>query len=71
MAFLQSFYYTAYDWWFNPGGLFRGPEGTAWNFVFDTASSWLLPGLATLCPLAFLAHLTYSAIKQYLGSKSH
>jgi len=31
------------EWMENPGGIFRGDDGTNWGFVFDTAISWLIP----------------------------
>jgi len=32
------------DWRLNPGGLFRGPSGTHWGIVLETAWSWFWPG---------------------------
>ena len=44
--------FAAYDWQLNPGGIFRGPEGTNWTFVFETAYSWFMPiVLTTFLPL--------------------
>lgn len=34
---------TLLDWRLNPGGVFRGPEGTDWSVVVETAVSWLWP----------------------------
>lgn len=32
-----------WEWVENPGGIFHDQNGTNWNFVFDTASSWFVP----------------------------
>ena len=34
---------TALDWMENPSGIFHGPDGTHWGFVWDTWHSWFLP----------------------------
>lgn len=48
------------DWLENPGGIFRGPDGTSWHFVFDTAVSWLLPTFVQVAFLAFCLRLLWS-----------
>ena len=46
------------DWRINPAGPFRGPAGTNWAIVFETAWSWFLPvsayAVALFVPLALL-----------------
>lgn len=37
---------TVWEWSENPGGIFRGPDGTNWGFVYDPAVSWLLPSFS-------------------------
>lgn len=31
------------DWIENPGGIFRGPDGTSWSIVLETGLSWFIP----------------------------
>ncbi len=31
------------DWRLNPGGLFRGEDGTSWLVVWNTWASWFVP----------------------------
>jgi hypothetical protein len=47
------------DWWLNPGQIFRGPEGTSWDAVLETAWSWFWPValLAAVLMLGFRAAL--------------
>lgn len=48
--------FAVYDWNLNPGGIFRGPDGTNWQFMFDTAFSWFKPiVLTTFPPLLVIA----------------
>ena len=34
---------TMLDWRLNPGGIFRGAEGTNWSIVIETGLSWFVP----------------------------
>lgn len=43
--------FAAYDWRLNPGGIFRGPDGTNWQFMFETSFSWFLPIAVTAFPV--------------------
>lgn len=45
------------EWIENPGGIFRGDDGTNWSFVFDTATSWLVPTFFYAVVFALLAQL--------------
>ena len=48
--------FAAYDWNLNPGGIFRGPDGTNWQFMFDTAFSWFKPiVVVTFPPMLIIA----------------
>jgi hypothetical protein len=47
---------TAWNWAENPSGIFRGPDGTQWSFVADTAVSWLVPTFAYVAPAAALGY---------------
>ncbi len=35
--------FTVWNWLENPSEIFHDESGTHWNFVLDTALSWLLP----------------------------
>ena len=58
--------FAAYDWHLNPGGIFRGPDGTNWQFMFDTAFSWFKPIVLTTFPLFVVATLGYRAIREWI-----
>ena len=45
-------WFAAYDWRLNPGGIFRGPDGTNWQFMYETAISWFVPVLLTMLPVS-------------------
>ena len=51
VAFLVGAGYAFYDWRLNPGGIFRGPDGTNWRFVYETTVSWLVPTFLWLLPV--------------------
>lgn len=55
---------TLWEWLENPGGIFRGPEGTRWSFVLETAWSWLLPTLLYATLIALCCHLLVSWIRR-------
>ena len=40
---LTAALFAIWDWVENPGGIFRGPEGTSWSIVLETGLSWLIP----------------------------
>ena len=44
--------FAAYDWRLNPGGIFRGPDGTNWRFMYETAISWFVPMLLSTLPVS-------------------
>ena len=48
------------DWHENPAGIFHGPGGTNWGFVWDTWISWFLPvfPIAAGIALAFVWYLS-------------
>lgn len=54
--------FAAYDWQLNPGGIFRGPDGTNWRFVFDTTMSWFTPIVLAAFPLLLLCTWSYRKI---------
>lgn len=43
LAWVVAVSMTWLDWHRNPGGVFQGPEGTHWQAVWETASSWFIP----------------------------
>lgn len=48
------------EWVENPGGIFRGDEGTRWQFVFETAWSWLIPTFVHAVVAVSLMHLFWT-----------
>lgn len=46
-----------WEWIENPGGIFRGVDGTNWGFVFETAISWLIPTFFYAAAFAWLVQL--------------
>ncbi len=42
-----------WEWWENPGGIFRTNDGTHWQFVLETGWSWFMP-IALCGALAYL-----------------
>ena len=59
VATLTTIVATAWEWTDNPGGIFRNSDGTNWQFVFETAWSWLVPTFIYTVVLVSLAHLTW------------
>ena len=55
------------DWRLNPGGIFRGSDGTHWSFVFDTALSWLVPVFLSTFALALVLRYLYERIVRRPG----
>jgi len=43
VSVLVTLIIVVWEWIENPGGIFHDENGTNWNFVFDTASSWFVP----------------------------
>ncbi len=43
---------TLLDWVINPDDLFHGTQGTDWGVVWQAWSSWFLPALAVIAPIA-------------------
>ncbi len=56
--------FTTWDWIENPGGIFRGDQGTNWKIVFETALSWFLPCVLLLVPIIGLANFAYQRLTQ-------
>lgn len=55
---------TLWDWVQNPAGIFRGPEGTNWQFVVDTALSWFLPTFLVVAIVGALLHMAWVKYRQ-------
>ena len=53
---------TVMEWIANPGGIFRGPEGTNWKIVWDLARSWLVPTFAHAASVSAIGHLLVTAL---------
>jgi len=56
---------TLWEWLENPGGIFRGSEGTHWSFVAETAVSWLVPGFCYLALVGLVGHLLLSGLRHW------
>ena len=59
---------TVWEWIENPGGIFHGTEGTNWNFVLETAISWLVPTFIWATAVAFVFHVLVSVVR-YAAAK--
>lgn len=59
-----------WEWAENPGGIFRGPDGTNWAFVYDTAISWLVPTFLLTGVVVGLASLVHSVVTDSGASAS-
>lgn len=57
VAFSVTLIICVWEWVENPGGIFRGDDGTNWSFVFDTAISWLIPTFFYAVAFAWLVQL--------------
>lgn len=57
VALIVTVVICVWEWIENPGGIFRGDDGTNWGFVFDTATSWLVPTFFYAVVFALLAQL--------------
>lgn len=66
VAALTSITMTVWDWLENPGGIFRGAEGTHWEFVFETLASWFLPTLFYVAVIAAVCHLVVVWLRRSL-----
>jgi len=51
-----------WEWLENPGGIFRSDSGTNWEFVYDTAISWLLPTFGYVTAIAVAGHLLWLGV---------
>ena len=45
---------TIMDWYNNPGGVFRGTEGTNWGVVLETTWTWFWPLFLIAVPITVL-----------------
>lgn len=68
--------FTLWDWLENPGGIFRGEQGTQWFIVLDTVASWFIPTFIALGCLGALAHFVWTYFRyrqkhQTQGSQPH
>jgi len=51
-----------WEWVENPGGIFHNAEGTNWQFVFETATSWLIPTFVYTVVVASLGRLLWIVV---------
>jgi ABC-type spermidine/putrescine transport system permease subunit I len=59
VSLLVTMVASVWEWVENPGGIFRDDEGTNWQFVFETAWSWLIPTFVYTVVAVSLAHLLW------------
>tara|TARA_R110002073_G_C9392274_1_gene573848 strand:+ start:740 stop:1039 length:300 start_codon:yes stop_codon:yes gene_type:complete len=59
VAILTSTVVSLWTWVENPGGIFRGEAGTNWQFVFETAWSWLIPTFMHTVVAVSVVHLLW------------
>lgn len=52
-----------WEWVENQGGIFHDKNGTNWNFVFDTASSWFVPTFMYAALIVTVLYLLLYAIQ--------
>jgi hypothetical protein len=65
-ALLVSASVTLWEWLENPSGIFHDGSSTNWQFVWDTAISWLLPTFGYLLIITLLAQLLWRGISKLL-----
>ena len=69
LAILLSVTMTVWDWVENPSGIFHGPAGTRWDFVVQTAVSWLIPTFVYGTLGAWLVQIVRAGIKRLWGRR--
>lgn len=55
--------FTVWDWWANPGGIFRDVDRTHWPIVYETAISWLIPTFAWVAVLVVVGYWLGSRVR--------
>ena len=55
-----------WEWIENPGGIFHGADGTNWQFVLDTALSWLVPTFVDVVVIATLVRLLWLVVVELI-----
>ncbi len=66
VAVLVTLVVCVWEWIENPNGIFRNADGTNWQFMFDTAVSWIVPTFEGTALLAGLLHLTWFGVAALL-----
>lgn len=64
-----TLFMTIWEWLENPGGIFRGPDGTNWRFLMETAISWLIPTFVYVSVVAIVGHLVVSGIRHVVARR--
>ncbi len=70
VSLLTTSVISAWEWLENPDGIFHGPGGTNWNFMFETAISWLIPTFAWVALIAFTCHLLVNGMRLFASTRS-
>ena len=60
---------TVLHWIDNPGGVFRGAQGTRWASVIETFWSWLWPALLLAVAVAAVIPLLFAAIAAHKADR--
>jgi hypothetical protein len=71
VSFAVTFFMTSWEWIANPGGIFRDSNGTHWQFVYDTAISWLIPTFLYSAVAAAIVHLSFSSRRAARQARSN
>lgn len=69
IAFVITLAITVWELIQNPGGIFRGPSGINWLFVFETAVSWFIPTFLSVSVAAALGHMFSTWLRQLLSAE--
>lgn len=64
VAVLLTAVITIWEWIENPGGIYRGEQGTDWRIVYETAISWLAPAFVTIALLAAAGHGLWTLVRK-------
>ena len=64
-----TIFVTLWEWIENPGGIFHDTDGTNWNFVLDTAVSWIWPTFLYGALAGLLVHSVYMLVRKLSESE--
>lgn len=64
VGLLTGAYYAFSDWKLNPGGIFHNDQGTQWDIVMETVTSWWLPVSVWVTALSWVVLLLMYLLKK-------